>query len=74
MALAGAALLLLDFASTAVVSAATATSYIANEVDLPFPSFVCTFAILVVFTVVCLTGVKESVRVAFVVLVFHVRF
>ncbi|EKM52801.1 uncharacterized protein PHACADRAFT_212012 [Phanerochaete carnosa HHB-10118-sp] len=40
LALIGAALLLLDFSATAVVSAATAMSYLGGEVTLPF-SMVC---------------------------------
>jgi len=71
-ALISAVLLLLDFAATSVVSAATAASYIASEVSLPFPVIVCTVIVLLVFTVICLSGVKESVRVAFAVLNFHV--
>ncbi|KAJ7342876.1 amino acid permease-domain-containing protein [Mycena albidolilacea] len=72
LALLGAALLLLDFAATAVVSAATASSYLAGEVALPFPPFVGAALVLVIFALVSLTGLKESARIAFVVLAFHV--
>jgi hypothetical protein len=72
LALIGAVLLLLDFSLTSVVSAATATSYIASEVSLPFPVFVCAILVLVAFTVVSLAGIKESMHIAFVVLMFHV--
>ncbi|KAJ7844513.1 amino acid permease-domain-containing protein [Mycena olivaceomarginata] len=71
LALLGAALLLLDFAATAVVSAATASSYLAGEVALPFPPFVGAALVLVIFALVSLTGLKESARIAFVVLAFH---
>ncbi|KAF5384450.1 hypothetical protein D9615_003405 [Tricholomella constricta] len=71
-ALIGAALLLLDFASTSVVSAATAASYLAGEVALPFPPFVGAIFVLTIFTIVSLSGVKESARIALVVLLFHV--
>ncbi|KAJ7748410.1 amino acid permease-domain-containing protein [Mycena metata] len=68
----GAALLLLDFASTSVVSAATASSYLAGEVVLPFPAFVGAGLVLLIFALISLTGLKESARIAFVVLTFHI--
>ncbi|KAG6905908.1 hypothetical protein DXG01_016979 [Tephrocybe rancida] len=71
-ALIGVALLLLDFASTSVVSAATAASYFAGEVHLPFPEYGFAIVILVTFTVISLSGVKESARIALVVLLFHI--
>ncbi|KAJ7106514.1 amino acid permease-domain-containing protein [Mycena epipterygia] len=71
LALLGAALLLLDFASTSVVSAATASSYLAGEVPLPFPPFVFAALVLILFALVSLTGLKESARFAFGVLAFH---
>ncbi|TFK52934.1 hypothetical protein OE88DRAFT_1656621 [Heliocybe sulcata] len=72
LALIGAAILLLDFSSTAVVSAATAASYLAGEVTLPFPAFVGAILVLVIFTAVSLSGMKDSARVAFAVLSLHV--
>ncbi|KZT26173.1 hypothetical protein NEOLEDRAFT_1177956 [Neolentinus lepideus HHB14362 ss-1] len=72
LALIGAAISLLDFASTAVVSAATAASYLAGEVTLPFPTFVGTILVITIFTAVSLSGMKESARVAFAVLSLHV--
>ncbi|KAI0798140.1 amino acid permease-domain-containing protein [Abortiporus biennis] len=72
LALFGAALLLLDFASTSVVSAATAMSYLAGEVHLPFPVFVGSIIVLVVFALISLAGLRESARIAFVVLSFHI--
>ncbi|CAK5282919.1 unnamed protein product [Mycena citricolor] len=71
IALLGAALMLLDFASTSVVSASTAASYVAGEVALPFPDFVGAAVVLLVFAVVSFTGLKESARISFVVLAFH---
>ncbi|KAF7375410.1 Aaap amino acid permease [Mycena sanguinolenta] len=72
LALLSATLLLLDFASTSVVSASTATSYLAGEVVLPFPTFVGAVLVLVIFALVSLTGLKESTRIAFVVMALHV--
>ena len=74
VALVGAALLLLDFAATAVVSAATATSYLAGEVALPFPHYIGVLLVFVLFTVISLMGVRESARIASGVLAFHVGF
>ncbi|KDQ56708.1 hypothetical protein JAAARDRAFT_157891 [Jaapia argillacea MUCL 33604] len=71
LALVGAALLLLDFAATAVVSAATAATYLAGEVSLPFPPFVGAILVLVIFTLISLSGLKESARIAFAVLALH---
>ncbi|KAG2134799.1 amino acid permease-domain-containing protein [Suillus clintonianus] len=71
VALLGAALLLLDFSATAVVSAATAASYLAGEVSLPFPVYVGAGLVFVLFTFVSLSGLRESSRVATGVLVMH---
>ncbi|KAG6860603.1 hypothetical protein C0995_009424 [Termitomyces sp. Mi166 len=70
-ALIGAALLILDFTSTSVVSAATAASYLGGETQLPFPEYIAAILVLVVFTIISLSGVKESARIALVVLLFH---
>ncbi|KAF8957524.1 AAAP amino acid permease [Flammula alnicola] len=72
-ALVGAALLLLDFASTAIVSAATAATYLAGEVShLPFPTWVGAVIVLALFTLISLMGVRESARIALVVLSLHI--
>ncbi|KAI6126789.1 amino acid permease-domain-containing protein [Pisolithus sp. B1] len=71
VALVGAALLLLDFAATAVTSAATAMSYLAGELAIPFPVYVGTLLVFVLFTAVSLAGLKESARIASGVLSFH---
>jgi amino acid transporter len=68
----GASLLLLDFTSTTVVALATAASYLAGEVKLPFPAFVGAIFVLVILAVVSLSGIKESARIALVVLAMHV--
>ncbi|KAG1872974.1 amino acid permease-domain-containing protein [Suillus subalutaceus] len=71
VALLGAALLLLDFSATAVVSAATAASYLAGEVSLPFPVYIGAALVFVLFTFVSLSGLRESARVATGILVMH---
>ncbi|KIK96888.1 hypothetical protein PAXRUDRAFT_768751 [Paxillus rubicundulus Ve08.2h10] len=71
VALLGAALLLLDFAATVVVSAATAISYLAGEMHIPFPRYVGTMFVFILFTVVSLAGLRESARVASGVLTLH---
>jgi amino acid transporter len=72
LALVSATLLLLDFASTSVVSAATAATYLAGEVTLPFPVWVLAVLVMVLFTIVSLFGVRESARIALSVLSVHV--
>jgi hypothetical protein len=71
-ALVGAALLLLDFTSTVVVSAATAASYIAGEVTLPMPQWTVTILIIVLFLVVAMLGMQEGSRSSLIILAFHV--
>ncbi|KAJ7613541.1 AAAP amino acid permease [Roridomyces roridus] len=63
--------LLLDFTASSVVSAATAASYLDGEVDLPFPPFVAAAFIVATFALISLSGLKESARLAFVVLSLH---
>jgi uncharacterized membrane protein YkvI len=73
-ALVGAALMLLDFVATSVVSAAAATVYLSSEVpSLPFPAWVGAVIVLLLFTIISLLGVRESTRVALAVLSVHVR-
>lgn len=67
-----ASLLLLDFTSTSVVSAATAASYLSGEVRLPFPDFVGAIFVLLILASVGLAGVKDSARVALSMVTFHV--
>ncbi|KAI0338562.1 hypothetical protein BDW22DRAFT_1362598 [Trametopsis cervina] len=70
-ALIGAALLLLDYAATAVVSAATAVSYLEGEVTLPFSVIVGSLLVFVIFTFISLSGLRESARIALGVLSLH---
>lgn len=72
LALIGASLLLLDFAATSVVSAATAISYLGGEVSLPFPVVVGSLIILIIFTLISLSGLRESARIALTLLSLHV--
>lgn len=72
-ALIAAALALLDAATTASVSAASFAAYLEGESVLPFPSYWLTIIVLIGFTVICLSGVKESVGLAFSMLCLHVR-
>ncbi|KAF9484090.1 hypothetical protein BDN70DRAFT_891267 [Pholiota conissans] len=70
-ALVGAALLLLDFASTSIVSAATAATYLGGEVpSLPFPVWVGGIIVLVLFTLVSLIGIL-SMLVLMIASVVH---
>ncbi|KAF7313066.1 AAAP amino acid permease [Mycena kentingensis (nom. inval.)] len=76
LALLGAALMLLDFTSTAVVSAATASSYITAELasqhQHSVPPAALTLSILTLFALISLLGLKESARIAAGVLSFHI--
>ncbi|KAF8209042.1 hypothetical protein K438DRAFT_257226 [Mycena galopus ATCC 62051] len=72
IALLGAGLLLLDFASTSVVSAATASTHLVGEVALPFPPSLGAALVLIIFAVVSFLGLKESARIAFAVLSIHI--
>lgn len=63
---------MLDFVSTSIVSSATAATYLAGEVVLPFPSWVLAVMVLALFTLVSLSGVRESARIALLVLSIHV--
>lgn len=72
LTLVSATLLLLDYGSTSVVSAATASAYLAGEVHLPFPYWVGTVIVILLFVCFSLTGIRDSARLAFVVFSFHV--
>lgn len=73
-ALVAAALALLDAATTASVSAASFAAYLQGEVKLSFPAYWITIIILAGFVLVCLSGLKESVGMAFSMLCVHVCF
>ncbi|KXN87169.1 hypothetical protein AN958_09133, partial [Leucoagaricus sp. SymC.cos] len=72
LALISASLLFLDFASTSVISAATASAYLSSEVELPFPVWVGAAIVVLVFTCISLAGIRQKARVAFAVFVFHI--
>ncbi|KAG6337018.1 hypothetical protein ID866_2078 [Astraeus odoratus] len=72
IALVGASLFLLDSAATAVASASTAIAYLAGEVRPPFPTYVGTLLVFVLFAAIGLAGLRESARVASGVLTFHI--
>lgn len=65
---------LLDDVSTAVVSAATAASYVVSQVDLGFSQAWLTVIIILGIGLLGLLGVKEGAGVTTGVLAFHVRF
>ncbi|KAH8112836.1 amino acid permease-domain-containing protein [Phellopilus nigrolimitatus] len=71
IALMGGALALLDYATTVVVSASTASAYISGEVKLPFPIYVGTLIIVVLPLIISLLGLRESTRTALGILSFH---
>lgn len=56
----------------AVVSAATAATYLAGEATLPFPVYVGSLLVLIVFTFISLSGLRESARLALTILSIHV--
>ncbi|KAI7908274.1 amino acid permease-domain-containing protein [Cokeromyces recurvatus] len=57
-----ACLSILDYLATCVVSASTASAYLAAEVTLPekLTPFVLTIVILILFSLICLLGLRES--------------
>ncbi|KAJ3557519.1 hypothetical protein NM688_g1433 [Phlebia brevispora] len=71
LALISAALLLLDYAATSVVSAATAMTYLNGEVSLPFPIVVGALLVLILFTMISLSGLRDSARIALSLLTLH---
>jgi amino acid transporter len=78
VAIFAAALTLLDSAVIPLVSAATATNYLAGEIPsgaagIPFPPYVLVAMIIVLFVSLSMAGLKDSARMAFVILCFHVR-
>jgi hypothetical protein len=54
-----------------VISAGCAGEYLAGEVDLPFPAALLTVFILVLFTCICLLGIRKSSSVALAIMIFH---
>ncbi|KZS91996.1 hypothetical protein SISNIDRAFT_474934 [Sistotremastrum niveocremeum HHB9708] len=72
IALGGAAITLLDAAMTVVVSSGTASAYLSSEVHPPFPAFVLVIIFLLGFAILCLSGTRDSARMAFGILSFHI--
>ncbi|KAJ3092841.1 hypothetical protein HDU96_002588 [Phlyctochytrium bullatum] len=62
---------LLDYVSTALVSAASATAYASSEFGR-INTFMVTLAILAAFCVLMMFGVKESSKLSLAILVLHV--
>ncbi|KAL5497753.1 hypothetical protein ACEPAH_2684 [Sanghuangporus vaninii] len=71
VALVGGALALLDYSTTSVVSAATASEYVAGETSLPYPICVGTILFAIFPLVISLLGLRESARTAFGILTLH---
>lgn len=77
MAIFAAALTLLDSAVIPLVSAATASNYLTGEIPsgaagIPFPPFVLVALMILFFVALSLAGVRDSSRMAFSILCFHV--
>ncbi|KAL0094978.1 amino acid permease-domain-containing protein [Phycomyces blakesleeanus] len=68
-----ACLSILDYLATCVVSASTASAYLAAEVDLPekFSAFVLTIIILIAFSLVCILGLRESSTLTLSIFTLH---
>ncbi|GAA5814005.1 hypothetical protein MFLAVUS_007495 [Mucor flavus] len=68
-----ACLSILDYLATCVVSASTASAYLAAEVDLPskLSPFLLTIIILIVFSLICLMGLKESSSLTLSIFTLH---
>jgi hypothetical protein len=71
IAVVAAAITSLDAITTAVVSAGSAGGYLEGEITLPFPAPLLTVFILILFSCVCLFGIRESSRVALMIMAFH---
>lgn len=57
----------------AVVSAATASSYLAQQGHIPFSYEVLTVLILIGITMLCFSGVRNTAGATCACLIFHVR-
>lgn len=64
---------ILDYLATCVVSASTASAYLAAEVDLPknLSSFVITIIILIAFSMICILGLRESSTLTLSIFTLH---
>ncbi|KAG2196742.1 hypothetical protein INT47_009633, partial [Mucor saturninus] len=68
-----ACLSILDYLATCVVSASTASAYLAAEVDLPdrLTPFILTIVILVTFSLICILGLRESSTLTLSIFMLH---
>lgn len=68
-----ACLSILDYLATCVVSASTASAYLAAEVELPnqLSPFLLTIVILIGFSLICLLGLKESSTLTLSIFTLH---
>ncbi|KAI8368451.1 amino acid permease-domain-containing protein [Choanephora cucurbitarum] len=68
-----ACLSILDYLATCVVSASTASAYLAAEVVLPsnFTDFALTIVILIAFSLICLLGLRESSTLTLSIFTLH---
>ncbi|KAI8088022.1 amino acid permease-domain-containing protein [Gilbertella persicaria] len=68
-----ACLSILDYLATCVVSASTASAYLAAEVVLPekFTEFALTIVILIAFSLICLLGLRESSTLTLSIFTLH---
>jgi amino acid transporter len=64
---------ILDYLATCVVSASTASAYLAAEVSLPsrLTPFIITIIILVAFSLICILGLRESSTITLSIFTFH---
>ncbi|CAO3682867.1 unnamed protein product [Rhizopus stolonifer] len=69
-----ACLSILDYLATCVVSASTASAYLAAEVTLPggLTPFVITIIILIAFSMICILGLRESSTLTLTIFTMHV--
>lgn len=77
VAIFAAALTLLDSAVIPLVSAATAANYLTGELpsgtsSIPFPQYLLVAMIIVFFLILSMAGIRDSSRIAFAILCFHV--
>lgn len=68
-----ACLSILDYLATCVVSASTASAYLAAEVTLPdkLTPFILTIIILIAFSLICILGLKESSTLTLSIFAMH---
>lgn len=69
-----ACLSILDYLATCVVSASTASAYLAAEVTLPggLTPFIITIIILIAFSMICILGLRESSTLTLTIFTMHV--